>query len=153
MAGNVRKNFKKKAPAIGELINPITLARKETLPDGDVSFTRKLKFYRTAKAKIEERNRETSDPDLDFHEDITHEFIIRTYTGENIENHSDVVLHDNYIYDIQYVTRLIDGVPYLKLVCTKDKPISDYDYEKEEVAANTTNQDDATQFPSIGDFI
>ena len=55
MSGNVSKNIRKKAPKIGELINPIVLAKKETVPDGDVGFTRKLKVYRSAMAKITER--------------------------------------------------------------------------------------------------
>lgn len=152
MAGNVRKNINKKGVNISELINPIVLARKNTDPDNDVGFYRKLLVYRSAMAKIVERNRETSDPEMDFQEDNTHEFIFRTYTGELIQDNADYVLHDNYIYDIQYVTRVVDGVPYVKLVCTKDKPIEDYEYTQEIIEPPKTNQEDSTQFPGFGEW-
>lgn len=154
MSGNVRKNINKKAPKIGELINPIVLVKKETTPDvtNPAAWDRKLKPYRSAMAKIVERNRETSDPEIDFQEDNTHEFIFRTYTGESIERNADFVLHDAYIYDIQYVTRVVDGIPYVKLVCTKDSPIEDYDYEQEVIEAPTTDPDDQVQFPGFGEW-
>lgn len=150
MSGNVSKNIRKKAPKIGELINPIVLAKKETTPDGDVGFNRTLKVYRSAMAKIVERIRQTSDPELDFNEDVTHEFIIRTHIGEKIDRYVDVVLHDSMLYQVQYVHRLVDGMPYTVLICTEYMPIADYEYTAEIVAPEEKSNDDNTQFPDFG---
>lgn len=155
MAGNVSKNINKKAPHIGELINPIILAKKVTVPDtaeDAVGFTRSLKKYRSAMAKIIERNRETSDPELDFNEDNTHEFIIRTHIAEKIERYVDVIIHDAMLYQVQYVTRVVDGIPFIKLVCTEYMPLTDYEHTPETVVAEEKSLDDNTQFPDFGSW-
>jgi hypothetical protein len=150
-----RKNILKKAPSIGELINPIVLAKKVSVPDtseGAVGWVHSLEIYRSAMAKIVERNRETSDPSLDFNEDNTHEFIIRTHIAEKISRYVDVVLHDSMLYQIQYVTRVVDGIPFVKLVCTEYMPIEDYEHMAVHIEAPTKDLDDETQFPNFGQW-
>lgn len=155
MSGFVPKIVKKKAPKIGELINPIVLAKKETVADtaeGATGTIRTLKVYRSTMAKIEERIRQTSDPELDFNEDNTHDFIIRTHIAEKIDRLVDVVLHDNMLYQIQYVQRLVDGTPFLRLVCTEYMPLADYEATTTVVAPEEKNLNDNTQFPRFGEW-
>lgn len=153
MSGNISKTIRKKAPKIGELINPIVLAKKETVPntsEGSVGFTRTLKVYRSAMAKVIERIRQTSDPELDFNEDITHEFIIRTHIAEKIEKFVDVVLHDGMLYQVQYVSRVLDGMPFVNLICTQYMPITDYENTIEHIEPEHKDLDDNVQFPGFG---
>lgn len=155
MSGNVNKNIRKKSPTIAELLNPIILAKKVTVPDTSedaVGFVRTLNKYRSAMAKIIERNRETSDPELDFNEDNTHEFIIRTHIGEKIERQVDVIIHDAMLYQVQYVTRVVDGIPFVKLVCTEYMPLADYEHSSVTVAPEEKSLDDGVQFPNFGEW-
>ncbi len=150
MAANINKNIKKKAPKIAELVNPIVLAKKETTPDGEVGFNRKLKPYRSCYAKIEERERETSSANQAYQKYITHEFTIRTYTGELISPEEDVVLHNGNIYDIKTTQRVIDGIPFIRIITVLDDKVENYEYTSEKLNPPTSDGDDEVQFPEFG---